>query len=101
MSAERPDDLCCNSIICREKRSGFYDRIRPLAWLVCVHQRGVDGDGQTPSSRVPADCTKTWRSSMTHNQHHAVELAQGLLRSTIKPDRLTDQEWHLMLLAAG
>jgi len=38
---------------------------------------------------------------MTHNQSHALELAEGLLSSSVSADRLTDQEWHLMLLAAG
>ena len=38
---------------------------------------------------------------MTHNQHHALELARGLLTSTVRADQLSDQEWHLMLLAAG
>jgi hypothetical protein len=38
---------------------------------------------------------------MTHNQAHALELAEGLLSSTVSADQLTDQEWHLMLLAAG
>jgi hypothetical protein len=30
-----------------------------------------------------------------------LELAEGLLSSTVSADQLTDQEWHLMLLAAG
>jgi hypothetical protein len=38
---------------------------------------------------------------VTHNQHHALALANGLLSSTIRADQLTDQEWHLMLLASG
>jgi hypothetical protein len=38
---------------------------------------------------------------MTHNQLHALELAEGLLNSAVSADQLTDQEWHLMLLAAG
>jgi hypothetical protein len=38
---------------------------------------------------------------MTHNQLHALELAEGLLSSSVSADQLTDQEWHLMLLAAG
>lgn len=38
---------------------------------------------------------------MTHNQQHALELANGLLSSAVRADQLTDQEWHLMLLASG
>jgi hypothetical protein len=38
---------------------------------------------------------------MTHNQSHALELARGLLNATVSAEELTDQEWHLMLLAAG
>lgn len=38
---------------------------------------------------------------MTHNQHHALGLANGLLSSSLSADQLTDQEWHLMLLASG
>jgi hypothetical protein len=38
---------------------------------------------------------------VTHNQQHALELANGLLSSSVRADQLTDQEWHLMLLASG
>jgi hypothetical protein len=38
---------------------------------------------------------------VTHNQHHALGLANGLLSSSLNADQLTDQEWHLMLLASG
>jgi len=38
---------------------------------------------------------------VTHNQHHALGLANGLLSSSLCADQLTDQEWHLMLLASG
>jgi hypothetical protein len=38
---------------------------------------------------------------MTQNQHHALDLAHSLLSSAVSADQLTDQEWHLMLLAAG
>jgi hypothetical protein len=38
---------------------------------------------------------------VTHNQQHALELANELLSSSLRADELTDQEWHLMLLASG
>ncbi|HEY7117564.1 MAG TPA: hypothetical protein VH475_13330 [Tepidisphaeraceae bacterium] len=38
---------------------------------------------------------------MTRNQHHALDLARNILRGALSAQALTDQEWHLMLLAAG
>jgi hypothetical protein len=38
---------------------------------------------------------------MTSNQHHAVELARGIIERRIAPADLADCEWELLLLAAG
>ena len=38
---------------------------------------------------------------MTTNQCHAAALAEGVCRGAISPAALSDEEWFLLLLAAG
>jgi hypothetical protein len=38
---------------------------------------------------------------MTRNQHHALDLARKILKGALSAQAVTDQEWHLLLLAAG
>jgi hypothetical protein len=38
---------------------------------------------------------------MTTNQRHAAALAAGVCRGAISPAALSDEEWSLLLLAAG
>lgn len=38
---------------------------------------------------------------MTRNQHRALALAAAMLEHELEPEQLSDQDWNLLLLAAG
>ena len=38
---------------------------------------------------------------MTRNQHRSIELARQLVLGTLNAEQLSDEDWNLLLLAAG